>query len=339
MVSAGPSVSSIVVRASIRFSYDACVLDSLRHFMLVARHGTFTAAARHAHLTQPALTASIQRLERDLGAKLFERARSGATLTAAGEALLPRARAALAAVEDGRRAVEEVAGLATGQVRVGAGPTVCTYYLPRTLARFRARYPGVRIRLREAHGGELLDGIESGDLDLVIVARSTRGARDVLRSARPALRREKWLTDELVLVSAPGVDTVRAPMVTFAPGASTRELVDRHFPEIPIAMELGSIAAIKGHTRAGVGVALVSREAVERDVAGGQLVVVVDPRTPMTRELTLVHRGRDRMPPAATELHRMLREHPTEDDAARDHDEPSRGTKRVAGGRRGCDGG
>lgn len=284
------------------------MLDSLLHFTLVARHHTFTAAARHAHLTQPALTASIQRLERELGAQLFERSRAGSTLTAAGEALLPRARAALAAVEDGRRAVAEVSGLAVGRVRVGAGPTVCTYYLPRTLARFRTRFPGVRIHLREAHAEDLLDGIESGELDLVIVTRSARGARDVLRSARPGLRREKWRTDEVVLVAAPEVDAASAPMVTFAPGASTRELVERHFPEVPIAMELGSIAAIKGNVRAGVGVALVSREAVSRDVAAGQLVVVPDPRTPILRELTFVHRGRDRMPPAAAELHRMLRE-------------------------------
>lgn len=284
------------------------MLDPLRHFTLVAKHGTFTAAARHAHLTQPALTASIQKLERDLGATLFERGRSGAKLTAAGEALLPRARAALAAVEDGRRAVAEIAGLAAGDVRVGAGPTVCTYYLPPTLARFRARYPGVRIHLREAHGDDLLDAIEAGELDLVIVTRGGRGARDVLRSARPGLRREKWRSDELVLVAAPGVDAATAPMVTFAPGASTRELVDRHFPEVPVAMELGGIAAIKGHTRAGVGVALVSREAVARDVAGGQLVVVPDARTPLVRDLVLVHRGRDRIPPAAAQLQRMLRE-------------------------------
>lgn len=286
------------------------MLDPLRHFTLVARHGTFTAAARHAHLTQPALTASIQRLERDLGATLFDRGRAGATLTAAGEALLPRARAALAAVEDGRRAVAEVAGLAAGQVRVGAGPTVCTYYLPRTLARFREAYPGVRIHLREAHAADLLDAIESGELDLVIVTRGARGARDVLRSARPGLRRERFRTDELVLVAAPDVDVAHAPMVTFAASASTRELVDRHFPEVPIAMELGSIAAIKGHVRAGVGVALVSREAVQRDVAAGQLVVVDDPRTPIARELTMVHRGRDRMPPAAAQLQKLLRVRP-----------------------------
>src|SRR3954453_20910695 len=147
------------------------LLEPLRHFALVAQHRTFTAAARHAHVTQPALTASIQRLEAQMGARLFDRGPGGATLTAAGTALLPRARAALAAVEEGRRAVAEVMGLDVGSVRLGAGATVCTYYLPRTLAKFRARPPGVQILLREANPDALLDALEAGDLDLVILAR------------------------------------------------------------------------------------------------------------------------------------------------------------------------
>ena len=89
--------------------------------------------------------------------------------------------------------------------------------------------------------------------------------------------------------------------MTFARGATTRTLVDLYFPDVPIAMELGSIAAVKGNTRAGVGVALVSRRAVERDVAGGQLVVLPSERTPIVRPLYLVHRGR--IVPAAAELH------------------------------------
>jgi DNA-binding transcriptional LysR family regulator len=288
------------------------VLEPLRYFTLIAQHGTFTAAARHAHVTQPALTASIKRLEAQMGARLVDRGPGGATLTAAGEALLPRARAALAAVEEGRRAVAEVMGLAVGSVRVGAGATVCTYYLPRTLAKFRARHPGVQILLREANPNDLLDALEAGDLDLVILARVARRGgvgEDLLRAARSGLVREKWLDDEIVLVGAPGVDAKTAPLVTFARGATTRTLVDQYFPGVPIAMELGSIAAVKGNTRAGVGVALVSRRAVERDVAGGQLVVLASERTPIVRPMYLVHRGRDRLPPAAAELHRMLREH------------------------------
>jgi DNA-binding transcriptional LysR family regulator len=285
------------------------VLEPLRHLTLVAQYGTFTAAARHAHVTQPALSASIQRLEQQMGAKLFDRGPDGATLTAAGTALLPRARAALAAVEEGRRAVAEVMGLSVGSVRVGAGATVCTYYLPRTLAKFRARRPGVQILLREANPDDLLDALEAGDLDMVILARVVkRGGGDFLRAARSGLAREKWLDDEIVLVGAPGVDPKTAPLVTFARGATTRTLVDQYFPDVPIAMELGSIAAVKGNTRAGVGVALVSRRAVERDVAAGQLLVLPSERTPIVRPLYLVHRGRDRLPPAAAELHRMLRD-------------------------------
>lgn len=284
------------------------MLEPLRHFTLVAQHGTFTSAARHAHLTQPALTASIQRLEAQMGARLFDRGPGGAVLTAAGTALLPRARAALAAVEEGRRAVAEVMGLTVGSVRLGAGATVCTYYLPRTLAKFRAQHAGVQILLREANPDDLLDALEAGDLDLVILARVVRrGGGDLLRAARSGLVREKWLDDELVLVGAPGVDAKAAPLVTFARGATTRTLVDQYFPGVPIAMELGSIAAVKGNTRAGVGIALVSRRAVERDVAAGLLEIVPSEQTPIVRPLYLVHRGRDRLPPAAAELHRMLR--------------------------------
>jgi DNA-binding transcriptional LysR family regulator len=284
------------------------MLEPLRHFTLVVQHGTFTAAARHAHVSQPALTASIQRLEAQLGGRLLLRGRTRATLTAAGEALLPRARAALAAVDEGRRAVAEVMGLATGEVRLGAGATVCTYYLPRLLARYRARFPGVRIHLREGPPNELLGDLEGGELDLLILARIGKTFQEGLGAAARTLVREKWRDDELILVAGPDIDPRTAPLVTVARGTTTRALVDRHFAEMPIAMELGSIATVKSNVRAGVGIALVSRRAAARDITLGQLVEVPHDRTPIARPLYLVHRGRDRLPPAAAELHRMLRE-------------------------------
>ena len=283
------------------------MLESLRHFTLVAEHGTFTAAARHAHLTQPALTASIQRLEAQLGGKLLARGPAGASLTAAGAALLPRARAALAAVEEGRRAIEEVMGLTVGSVRIGAGATVCTYYLPRTLARFRAKHPGVQLLLRESEPDRLLDALEAGDLDLMILARVTREGGNFLRAARSGLVREKWIDDELVLVAAPGTDAKAAPLVTFAHGMTTRTIVDQRFGDIPIAMELGSIAAVKANTRAGVGVALVSRASIQRELDAKQLVIVNDARTPIVRPLYLVHRSKERLSPAAAALIRLLK--------------------------------
>src|SRR5262245_61461619 len=110
-------------RGSSRSSYagSGTMLDELRHLMLIAEHGTFTEAARRAHLSQPALSASIRRLEDQLGARLLVRGPAGAELTAAGTAMLGHARTAIAAVEDGRRAVAEIAGLGRGEVRIGAG--------------------------------------------------------------------------------------------------------------------------------------------------------------------------------------------------------------------------
>jgi len=165
------------------------MLVELRHFLLIVDHGTFTEAARRAHLSQPALTASIRRLEDQLGARLLHRGPGGATPTAAGQALVPRARAALASVEDGRRAVAEVAGLHAGEVRLGAGATACTYLLPPELARFRRVHPGIRFLLRETTADEALDALANGELDLAIATVDEGG--------------EAWREDPLVLVASP----------------------------------------------------------------------------------------------------------------------------------------
>src|SRR5262245_19940711 len=140
------------------------MVDELRHFLLIIQEKTFTEAARKAHLSQPALTASIHRLEEHFGARLLHRGRAGATPTAAGVALVPRARAVLTALQDGERAVAEVEGLHAGEVRLGGGATVCTYYLPPILANFRAQAPGIMLRLREATTAEVMAALDAGEL-------------------------------------------------------------------------------------------------------------------------------------------------------------------------------
>lgn len=267
------------------------MLDRLRYFTLVLEAGTFTAAARRAHVSQPALTAGIAKLEDEVGARLFVRGPAGASLTAEGKALLPRARAALAAVEDGKRAVAEVAGLEAGEVRIGGGATACMYFLPPLLAEFRKAHPKVRLVLREATAEGVFTALEAGALDL---------------GATTTERGDPWLHDELVLVRSPKLDPRGAPFVTFTQGGTTRELLDRHFPGVPIAMEIGSIAAIVAHACEGVGMALVSRHAVRREIAAKKLVRVADPRTPIPRPFNLVHNGLERLPPAAAALRELL---------------------------------
>ena len=274
------------------------MLDALRNFVLIVEHGTFTEAARHAHLSQPALTASIRRLEEQLGARLLHRGRRGARPTAAGDALLPSARAALAAVEEGRRAVLEVEELVRGEVRIGAGATACTYLLPPTLAAFRREHPGIRFFLSELTTDESMEALARGDIDLAVVTAPKAGG-------------DLWFEDELILVAAPVTDPEGAPFVTFRRGATSRALLEEHFGDAEVAMELGGVAAVKTHVRSGVGLALVSRHAVRTDLRLGRLVEIEDPRTPIVRPMHLVHRGLRRLPPAASALReRMLAERP-----------------------------
>src|SRR5919106_1652029 len=99
-------------------------------FVRVARAGSISRAAEELYVTQPALTARIQALERSLGSELFVRSRHGSRLTEAGRALLPHAERALSALRRGQEAVAEVASGGGGRLTIGAAPAVSTYVLP-----------------------------------------------------------------------------------------------------------------------------------------------------------------------------------------------------------------
>lgn len=283
------------------------MIDELRCFLLIVEHKSFTRAAAPAHLSQPALSAAIQRLEQAFGARLLHRGRRGAEPTAAGRALLPRARAALAAVEDGRRAVEEVEGLRAGEVRIGGGATVCTYFLPEVLAAFRAAHPGVRFVVREAYPDAIRQAVDAGEIDLGIVSQPGHGRQSGCEATGGIPERgDAWRRDELVLVGPPGRRRSEGPFIAFPHGSATRAILEQHFPGASVVMELGSIAAVKGNVRAGIGVALVSRTAVASDVASRRLVILRHPATPIERQFWLVHRGEDRLPPAAAALRTLM---------------------------------
>jgi DNA-binding transcriptional LysR family regulator len=267
------------------------MVDLLRYFLLACEERSITGAARRAHVTQPALSAAIARLESELGVELFHRERGGVVPTTAGEALVPRARAVLAAIDDARRAVEEVRDVRTGRVRLGGGATVCAYYLPPVLAGYRAQHPGVKLFVREGTSEGTREAVMAGELDLGIITVE---------------HGEFWRDDEMILVAAPDADTRGAPMVTFPKGATIRDALDRHFPGSDIVMELSGIASVIEHAAQGLGVALVSRVSVEDALADETLVEVKDPRTPIVRPLMIVHRGLDRLSPAAAALRKLL---------------------------------
>jgi LysR family hydrogen peroxide-inducible transcriptional activator len=145
-------------------------LRQLRYLKLLADHGSFSRAAEAAHVTQPTLSAGIQELEKILGPTLVDRNRSGVILTAAGEEAVARAGSILAQTEDLVREAQGAGEPLGGRFRLGVIPTIAPFRLPATLRTLRARFPKLRLFLREDLTHRLLADVRSGALDAALVA-------------------------------------------------------------------------------------------------------------------------------------------------------------------------
>ncbi len=145
-------------------------LRQLQYLKLLAEHGSFSRAAEAAHVTQPTLSAGVAELEKILGAPLVDRARSGLILTAAGEEVVARAEAILAQAGDLVEAARGAADPLSGRFRLGVIPTIAPFLLPRALPALRARFPKLRLYLREDQTHRLTAALRAGALDAALIA-------------------------------------------------------------------------------------------------------------------------------------------------------------------------
>jgi len=143
-------------------------LDQLRYFLQVAERGNFTRAAEDLLLSQPALSRSIQKLESELGQPVFERKTRSVALTEAGTLLQARAQQVLSILEDTKAEITDDGQ--SGQIRIGAIPTVAPYFLPEVLRKFSREYPKAMLVVQEQTTDQLLKACTQGELDLAIVA-------------------------------------------------------------------------------------------------------------------------------------------------------------------------
>jgi DNA-binding transcriptional LysR family regulator len=167
----------------------------LRHFIALAETLNFHRAAERLHMSQPPLSASIRRLEAQLGVPLFVRNRRGTELTPAGAAALEDARRAVFHGEQFARAAQAASRGEAGTLRVGFVGSATYALMPRVLPRFRERYPGVQLALAESTTARIVERVESGDIDVGLVrfpigracrARVFPVERDVFVAALPA---------------------------------------------------------------------------------------------------------------------------------------------------------
>src|SRR5438552_11453612 len=167
-------------------------LAHLQTLAAVARHGSFSHAARELHLTQPAVSMQIRLLERALGLPLLERVGKRAFPTRGGEVLLAHAGRALRELQAGVERVHELRGVVAGRVRLGTSASISIYLLPPALRRFRVRYPETEVVIVTGNAAEITRAVVANELDVGIVSLPVR---DRELAVTPFFR------DELVAIS------------------------------------------------------------------------------------------------------------------------------------------
>ena len=184
-------------------------LRDLRYFEAIAQTGHVGKAAARMFRSQPALTGSVRRLEAALGTPLFERIGRGVRLTAAGEALVARARALRMASEDAVREIGEIGAGIVGHVRIGVVPTVARFLIPPLTRVFLQDAPGVRLKTVIAQSDLLGAHLEAGEIDLMVAtdAKASAGVaiHSILRDqavviasrSHPVLRKKARMQDLL----------------------------------------------------------------------------------------------------------------------------------------------
>jgi DNA-binding transcriptional LysR family regulator len=144
-------------------------LTRLRHFCAVAQHGSVGVAARALHLSQPALTRSIRKIEQDVGEALFERSAAGMRLNATGSALLPYAMAILAEADRGIQEYRNLKGERHTRLKVGMSANFGAYILPDVLQRFYQEYPNSQVDVQTGHAEQLVAQLLGAQIDLALL--------------------------------------------------------------------------------------------------------------------------------------------------------------------------
>jgi DNA-binding transcriptional LysR family regulator len=285
-------------------------LRQLEYFVAVAEEANFTRAAERIHVAQPAVSAQIARLERELGERLFDRTRREVRLTAAGQAALPHARSALAAVGDVRTAIEELGDLVRGSVTVGT-VTAHDVDMPALLAEFHAAHPKVDITLGADDSDALIDGVRTGRLDAAIVS---------IGSDLPIGLDAEVVTDQRIVAAVCTADPWRErrtialadlgdrAVIALPPGAGIRHQFDRACAdagvEVRVAFEASTPQALADLAEKGLGVAILPES-----VAAGRDGLHALPITPQLRgRLAFAWRSVGPMSPAARVLVDMARD-------------------------------
>lgn len=269
----------------------------LQVFHTVARHLSFTKAAEALHMTQPAVTFQVRQLEEYFNTRLFDRTHNRISLTEAGRRVFEYADRIFVLYSEMENAVRELTGEISGLLIIGASTTIAEYMLPALLGDFKHKYPDVNVRLKVSNTEGVVHMVENNVIDLGVVEAPV---------ANKNLAVEVCRMDQLVLIVPPTHvlaskekvtidDIANYPYICREEGSGTREVIAEHLTlhgmkdaSLDISMELGSPEAVKGAVEAGMGISVVSRATVSKELKLASLVAI--PLEPaLERPFSFVH--------------------------------------------------
>lgn len=285
--------------------------NQLRTFLAVARRLSYTRAAEELHLTQPAVSMHIRKLERAVGSTLFDYIGRRISLTATGQVLYDYAERALLLEDELRAALADVGGVPQGPLSIGTSTTIGISVLPGLVREFVAAHPQVTLHVHIGMGTEVIAGLLDGQIDVGIVTGAVEDER---------IEAEPIMDDETVLIVPPDHrwatlssvgprDLIGEPMLVTGRGSWNRSLIAQemaaHGVTLDIVAESNSHPAVARLVEAGVGAGIVSRLSVSDELARQQLVAVPLRDVNFRRSVYLVVH-RDKHPTPALRAFREL---------------------------------
>ncbi|NCF35444.1 MAG: LysR family transcriptional regulator [Gammaproteobacteria bacterium] len=269
----------------------------LKVFHTVAKLLSFTKAAEALHMTQPAVTFQVRQLEEYFNTRLFDRTHNKVNLTPAGERVAEFAERIFDLYSEMENSVRDLTGEISGALTIGASTTIAEYMLPALLGEFKNRYPDINLRLKVSNSEGIVSMVEHNVIDLGLVESQVSNKNLIV---------EVCHDDQLVVVAAPdhelvkrgakvkAAEIVKYPFVSREEGSGTREvimqyLIDKNVNpgEMNFCLELGSPEAIKGAVEAGMGITIISRSIIDKELKLNTLCELqLDP--PLSRPFSFV---------------------------------------------------
>jgi LysR family hydrogen peroxide-inducible transcriptional activator len=249
-------------------------IHQLRYMVAVARTGNFSRAAESCHVAQPSLSQQIQKLEDELGERLFDRLKREARLTPHGEVFLRRALRILEEVDAAKREAEDARELIRGTVNLGVLPTIAPYLLPGVVVEFTKRFPGVELIIHEDTTARLLKQALAYEIDFALASQPIPASRLSVR---------ELFSEELLLALPPGHPLARRRRVGVADLENERLIVmkeghclgdqvlgfcDRRGLRPNISFRSAQLETIQSLVHAGVGISLIPAMAAQSDWPG-----------------------------------------------------------------------